>query len=152
MSEQLYLGVVKNQVREARRSRLDWHRGWLSRVRSDSGSGSNSSAPVDEDMISSAGLQRSLARRSSDARTRMEKLVDNPHSRFRPGFGYGHGLTTIFPHVPRAPTGRHAGPPPIVRFPRIRPLSRAISASPARAAACSPEIWPSSGISATGIA
>ncbi len=42
-------------------------------------------------------------------------------------------------------------PPPIIRLPRICPLSRATGASPASAAACSPDIRPSSGISATGI-
>ena len=50
------------------------------------------------------------------------------------------------------PAGATGGPPPIIRFPRICPLSLATVASPARAAACSPEIRPSSGISATGIA
>ena len=42
-------------------------------------------------------------------------------------------------------------PPPIIRLPRICPLSRATDATPASAAACSLDIRPSSGISATGI-
>ena len=43
------------------------------------------------------------------------------------------------------PVEAPGGPPPIIRFPCIRPLSLATRASPARAAACSPAVWPSSG-------
>lgn len=46
-------------------------------------------------------------------------------------------------------SGRH--PPPIARLPCMTPLSCARGANPTRAAACSPENWPGSGISALSI-